>query len=334
MVFYESGEGERMMLSSIRYFLGSVSAAGMLTGCVSALPTATTPSAQIQERPAIGAPAGQAHSWMDPSAKHDDLLYIGVDKGVEVYSYPEGQLTGKLGGISSPWGLCADNGGHVFVPDGPGAKIREYEHGGSSPIAILKTPNESPWFCAVDPTTGNLAVTELDTKGYRIAIYTDAKGKPKTYSGGIDFWSCSYDNKGDLFVDGTDPADGRLVELEVLHPGNTSFTMLNLSHDIEYLGSLQWDGKYLNIASQGFEPYPPTIYRFSVIGDRMTSVGSTPLNGTRYVGQFWIQGSKVIVPSQGSRSVLSYGYPTGGAPTKFVTHVFRPFGAVVSRASN
>ena len=152
------------MLSSIRYFLGSVSAAGMLTGCVSALPTATTPSAQIKNALRLGHPQDRRiPGWI--RALSTTIFSISASTRASRSTHIRRvNSRGSSAEFPSPWGLCADNGGHVFVPDGPGAKIREYEHGGSSPIAILKTPNESPWFCAVDPTTGNLAVTELSRR--------------------------------------------------------------------------------------------------------------------------------------------------------------------------
>jgi hypothetical protein len=50
-------------------------------------------------------------------------------------------------------------------------RIFEFEHGGTSPIAIL---DDSHWFigaCAIDPKTGDLAVTGVDFRGRQTGHY-------------------------------------------------------------------------------------------------------------------------------------------------------------------
>ncbi len=48
------------------------------------------------------------------------------------------------------------------------------------------------------------------------------------------------------------------------------------------------------------------------------------------VEQFWIQGTKVVGPDNGYADVGFWPYPTGGSPTKKITGLYSPFGAVVS----
>ena len=69
----------------------------------------------------------------------------------------------QLSDSNSPYGECVDKAGDVFVADFGGntgtPAILEYAHGGTKPIATLSDPGYYPESCSIDPTTGNLAVT-------------------------------------------------------------------------------------------------------------------------------------------------------------------------------
>src|ERR1700734_631611 len=104
---------------------------------------------------------GGAHetSWMASDADTLDLLYVSSSKdgSVYVYSYPQGALQGWLLKRHAS-GLCSDRDGDVFVPEGN--EVLEYPHGGTQPLAILHNALGGVLqFCAVDPSTGNLAVS-------------------------------------------------------------------------------------------------------------------------------------------------------------------------------
>ncbi len=89
--------------------------------------------------------------WMLQAAKSEDLLYItNIDSGVAVYAYPKGELVGTLTGFSTPYGLCVDKAGDVFVANFGGQAVVEYTHGATRPVATLPT-NGSPFGCSVDP---------------------------------------------------------------------------------------------------------------------------------------------------------------------------------------
>src|SRR6202042_651602 len=124
-----------------------------------------------------GASAGHAargKSWMKPGTSGGDLVYISsYANAVYVYSYPAGPLVGTLTGFNNPIGLCSDAKGNVWVTNASGGNIVEYAHGGTSPIATLQDSGQTPEDCAVDPTTGNLAVADLYSNA---AIYTNDQG--------------------------------------------------------------------------------------------------------------------------------------------------------------
>ena len=62
-------------------------------------------------------------------------------------------------------------------------EMLEYPHGGKTAITTLSDP-QTPAACAVDPTTGNLAVANSDGNGPyygELAIYGDGQGQPTLY---------------------------------------------------------------------------------------------------------------------------------------------------------
>lgn len=124
-------------------------------------------------------------SWMANDADTLDLLYVSSakDGGVYAYSYPQGALKGWLLDRRAG-GLCSDRDGDVFVPEG--GQILEYNHGGTQPLAVLHNPlGGAPQFCAVDPSTGNLALSAGTPGKSGIAIYTNAQGSAKATTGAL-----------------------------------------------------------------------------------------------------------------------------------------------------
>ncbi len=219
-----------------RYALGFCAAFAILAGCGNGAQSQLAPSGPFQQGSAqsrlgqlpeglvntamSGAARGglvalrpdHSPSWMAPGAATQDLLYISnyAASTVVVYSYPQDKLVGTLtGSFAEPDGVCSDKKGDVFIVNNDathsGEDVVEYKHGGKKPIAMLETGDGYAVSCSVDPTTGNLAATVLDTysgaSGY-VAIFKNAKGSPKYYytnpgmSAAVYF--CGYDNKGNL----------------------------------------------------------------------------------------------------------------------------------------
>jgi hypothetical protein len=276
----------------------------------------------------------QIRSLVTPGAKNLDLIYVSDTnaKTVSVYSW-YGKLLGMLTGFTEPAGLCSDAGGNVFVDDLGASDVVEYAHNGSIPIKTLKDPGQFPIGCAVDPVTGNLAVTNYGTVSHgpgSISIYTKAKGRPKIYSdlsvASMDF--CGYDNRGNLFADGFDV--GSAVTLVELHKGGTTLSTIKVNAHIAFPGAVQWDGKYLTVADTATD----AIYRLQVSGSRAKVQGRTGLNGVTGLAQSWIAGNKVVaanVESSGpTGDVVFWNYPAGGTPTKTFGMLHDPFGVTVS----
>ncbi len=270
-------------------------------------------------------------SWMSPGAKSDDLLYVSsgstYEGSVNVYDYPSGKQVGALSDLAFPSGMCVDANQDVFVTqlDGP-RDILEYAHGGTSPIATLQDPQEFPIGCAVDPTTGNLAVAnELGTYGSgSVSIYIDAQGSPEgpyTDSAFHEVWFCGYDDRGNLFIDGINASD-QFVFAE-LPKGSSTFTNIDLNRRFHFPGGIQWDGEHLAVGDRD----GGVIYQTTGAGG--TVVHRTRLNGVGILSQFFIDKNTVIAPNNGTAAF--YRYPKGGNAFKTIAGISQPFGAVVSK---
>jgi hypothetical protein len=302
--------------------LGVWAAVGMLAACMGG-GSQIAPSRSTQRLAA----------WIAPDAKKGTLLYISdaSDSLVFIYSYPQDKVKGTLSGFDRPEGLCSDKAGDVWIVNTNAHDIVEYAHGGTTPIATLSDANYYPLGCSVDPTTGNLAVSNLytvDAESGSVSIYRGAKGTSENFANPTFFYYfyCGYDDRGNLFVDGqTASASFAFAELP---RGGSKLKSVLLNQTIAYPGGVQWDGKYVAVGDRDEN----VIYQFAVIGRGGTEIGSTPLDGADQVSQFFIQGKNVIGPEAGLNDVGIWKYPTGGVATKMIGGFEAPNGAAISES--
>src|ERR1700722_2239249 len=160
-----------------RYALPACVAAAVVAGCANQQTVGTPPvgTPSVASLNAASAARGEHGSWMKPSAKGKSLVYVSsvLSNDVYVYSYSTQQLVGTLTGFTTPYGLCSDKKGNVWIVNDGASQLVEYAHGGTSPLATLSDSGEYPEGCAVDPQTGNLAVTNFYSQsgGGSVAIY-------------------------------------------------------------------------------------------------------------------------------------------------------------------
>lgn len=277
-------------------------------------------------------------SWMSASAKNQDLLYVADYDvgGLVVYAYqpPRIKYVGFVA-ASQPRGECVDKTQNVFVVEGS-YSIFEYRHGGTKPVAILSDPVANPLSCSVDPSSGNLAVVGASLRhSNQLVIFRPGHTKPTVYSDpnfGV-MVSCSYDDSGNLFIDGN-VVSGALLFSE-LPKGGKEFRSIALDQTFQgpQGGGVQWSGS--NVAVGDYVAH--VIYQFDVSGSGGTEVGRTPLNGSGVVTQFFIENAHVVVPSifqDYAGFVKIYGYPHGGSPSKTLRSFSYPDGVVVSLAKH
>src|ERR1700729_4196849 len=305
-----------------RSALGMSLAVAMLAGC--GLAQTVGPGIMPQG----AAPAGIAahgNSWMLPEAKGEDLLYVSSVGTNEVYvfSYPQGKKVGTLANFDDPTGKCVDKAGDVWIVNDGTAQVFEFSHGGTNPIATLSVPGSYPFGCAIDPATGNLAVTNGQDN---VSIYANAQGTPTTYTDGniyTDLFYCTYDNQSNLFV--TASYYFSTVHLDELPNVSSNFRTISLNQGIRFASGIQWDGQYLAYGGvPAYHGQPVSIYQVQVSGSQGTVVGTTQLfsrYGKPDSAQFWLQGNTVIQPSDSSKQVGLWKYPAGGNPYKLVKHL-------------
>jgi hypothetical protein len=278
---------------------------------------------------------GTAHrgSWMRPGTSGSDLLYVSsyFSDDVYVYSYPAGSLVGTLTGFSQVQDMCSDQKGNVWIANDSGGsegagEMLEYAHGGTSPIATLND-TATPIDCSVDAKTGNLAVANSSYRPYGInlAIYVHAQGTPTYYNTKVLPISCSYDNRGNLFVQGQ--VGVYSYDVTWLPKGTSQFRHFKRRPFAYSRYGVQWDGKYVAIAASG----DTDIYQYTLRNGIGRQVGHTHINGG--VERFWIQGSTLL--STEGDSVFFWPYPGGGSYTKEITGPsgsYALFGVTVSVA--
>lgn len=319
-----------------RYALVAAIAA-LLAGCGGSSVSGSIPASQIR-------PMLNQSSRRDASRKGKELVYLSdSESNVYVYSYPQGEFIDKITGLGGPEGECVDGSGDVWVALAGSNEIVEYAHGGTEPIATLSDPG-SPVSCAVDPVTGNLAVTNFDPA--TIEIYPQAQGSPTSYSssdfGG--YYYCTYDNSGNLFAD-SPRETGMIAELP---HGSDTLEAVKLSQNLAP-SSMQWDGSYISIIGElppnahvdhggGGAKGPVHVYRIAVSGSAGTIVSDNSLKSPdgKHVGdlvQYWIAGNAIIGPgfyAQGKEGLLTWRYPKGGHAIQKLSAPWGPWGVALS----
>jgi hypothetical protein len=344
---WADGLGSMTILRSF-ICLSFAASAALLAGCGGSQPPIGAPGAMQSQTEAVEAHFGK--SWLLPEAKSDDLLYVssytpGVGSDIAVYTYPGGRRVGDLGSEISG-GLCSDATGDVFIVEESG-KVVEYAHGGTQPIATLNDLYNAPHSCAVDPSSGNLAVAGGHFPEYyvdaNVAIFPNATGTPTIYyyANDLTFSWCTYDDRGNLFANGQSFKKGAsdLVELPA---GSSTFSPITVQNaNIHGNGSIQWDGHYLAIVklyAGNNKKGPATIYQLQISGQNGKVVNTIELEGSHVSDrndgnpqQFWLYNHTISSPESTDNRVGLWDYPAGGDPIRSNAQAeFTPLGLTVS----
>jgi hypothetical protein len=323
-----------------RYAL--ICSVAMFAGCGGSQPPVGAPGS-VSQTPSSARHGKQGRSWMLPEAKRERLVYVANNNDtITVYSYKSRSWVGT---ITTPneflQGMCVDGKGNVYATFFTSNKIVEYPHGSVLPIKTLNDPGY-PWDCAIDPATGDLAVTNGGNEATgSVLVYKDAKGTPVEYtdSGSDPIWGffyCTYDDEGNLFADGVTGGGSQFsAGLAELPKGGTALMNISLVHNGPYdlPGGLQWDGKYLTYAVYGDQ----NIYQLTVSGGKSSQSGVTYLNQAQ-LNQYWIHPQNtgrhqavIGVSSDDNPSIEYWDYPAGGDPIATITQgVYEPNGVVLS----
>jgi hypothetical protein len=257
------------------------------------------------------------------AAYSTDLVYIAHGRqgrfshGLSILTFPQGKPVLRIATAGFPTAVCSDASGNIWAVVGNPSRwtAYEYAHGGKTPIEKIGIPHPHlASGCAVDPTTGNLAIVVGFYCGSGQCAYVDIwagarKGKPASYPIAFTPRACTYDDDGNLFVDGY---IGSTVTfgLAELAKGANSFRNVTLNKTpYNYPGGMQWDGKYLALVDK------PWIYRIKMSGQTGEVVGRVPIKKLFYLSPLVIRDG-LVVATTSAHAVALWPYPAGGRLTK------------------
>ncbi|HET6277114.1 MAG TPA: hypothetical protein VFE16_14390 [Candidatus Cybelea sp.] len=229
-------------------------------------------------------------SWIRPDAGRQYLLYASdLSKGtIDIYNYrvQAGKLYGQITGLDEPYGQCIDKARDVYVVDEGTSTIYEFAHGGITPIATAVDDFGLPNGCSVDPTTGNVAVSNfsgVSSGSGGIDIFAGGlSGAQEYYTDGSAafMWPPGYDVSGNLFVEGQN-LSGANVLLE-LPSGTNQFNVIS-GVSIGFPGGVQRWKTYMAVTDQSYQGGDTTaIYTISLAGSAATIVHTTELTDDCY----------------------------------------------------
>lgn len=264
------------------------------------------------------------------AATHSGLIYALATPATAVnfFTFGQGRLVGIISGIYLSQGMCADPKGDVWISDTGAQKIVEYAHGETKRIATQSDSGEIAADCSVDPTTGNLAVANVDSGGPprkgNLVIYGRARSSPRVFRClNIQRYGwVSYDSKGDLFVDGLSARNK--FGFCALYKGSRWLRDVTLDHSIGSPGPVRWDGSYVGVGDQGIA----SIYRFKVAGNNGRLIDTVHLRGTTVdITDFVFvfangRATQVLVNTYRGSALGFWNYPAGGSPIRTLGSIY------------
>lgn len=182
-------------------------------------------------------------SWIAPDAKRRPRLMFASDSehgDVYVYSLPDMTLKGTLTGFYEPQGLCSDPRGNVYVANTDGTQVLKFARSGKL-LKNYSDPDGYPIGCAVDPVSGDLAVTNaFGFSGAGQVLIFPGTGLPKvlTNPSAYSYYFAGFSPDETLWVSGRD-SSGNFVLSSCNYA--TCSTVNLTGGTIYFPGAVQWD---------------------------------------------------------------------------------------------
>jgi hypothetical protein len=238
-------------------------------------------------------------SWFSPNLKAAAkgaarILFISdaAADTVTMLTLPDLTMIGQITGFTSPYGMCPDGTGGVWVTDADTGNLYHESRSGQQ-ISVLADPGAAPYGCAYDKTTGNLAVMNDEgavNNAGSVDVFANASGTPTSYVSKIPmyyFWG-DYDTNGNLFVDAQTVSLPNTFELLELPSGSSLLQILSLSGGrVTFPGMVQWSA----------------VHNYLALGDQECggSIGRTCVNQVKLTsGNARITGRTVLKNHDGS----------------------------------
>ena len=279
-------------------------------------------------------------SWLSPDVKRAPrLLFVSDAQTGDVYilTMPALALKGRLTGFSQPGGMCSNKLGEIWLANVQAGQMVLLSRIGRKIRSLY--PPKDPITCAIDPTTGNLAVVEYSyiTNVSDVVIYANASGTPTTYTNpNISLYNfVGYDPNGDLFVDGY-PFTSGFVLGELPKNGNALRIISISGGTINYPGSLEWyaPGDYLGIGDNGCGNLSTDCVRWTAIsGSVGTILGETDLLNSSG-GPTCPSYQQVLTPDATNIAGSDYTAGCGSSPTSTYIWAYPAGGLPVSGNSS
>lgn len=312
-----------MRLTFGRSMLGTAAAVTLLFGC-----------GGFNGSPFVASEGGAAA--LESTA--GDLLYVAnrqASYGVSVLKFPQGTLVATIKQIGAVRGVCSDASGNVWMTAFVKGTRRpfylyKFRHGGTKPVEVRNT-HRYGYGCAVDPTTGDLAVISYGGSSDGVVdVWRGARqGRPAVYYIGIPPAGCAYDDHGDLFVDGIGGTGAALTELV---KGGKNFSFITLGKNASWtVANVQWDGTYVALSASTISG-SASIYRVRISGERGRIVGMVHLAHLASYPHFVIANGEIVATQSGSviRRAGVYNYPAGGKALDVFSGFHDPAGMTIS----
>lgn len=290
-------------------------------------------------------------SWVFPDAIRSHQLLFESDIGtasVDVYSLPDLKLEATLTGLEEPTGECSDGHGNVWVADTYLDEMFEYSHQGKQ-LSTIQNAGPNPQACAVNPSTGELAVMEYSNTGYtepgEVYVYSKPSASPRILRNPemLFYAYAVYDSQGRLWIDGNGTFTGTILS----RCGRSRCSTVPLhGGSIFSIGSLAWDEQRSTLVvfddychdGPSLCSYPvsyrgalgtPTLY-LNYAGGGFCAVGQFAL--TTIGKESFIAGgdSEYACAGYKDSTVDVWSYPGGGTPQSYRKRVIYPYGATVS----
>jgi hypothetical protein len=272
-----------------------------------------------------------------PAAKNNgDYEYVFNDYGTyaSIFNYPKS--TGMVGQIDGLGGQGCTN-----VLFGYGKKIFWNAGRTDDLITEYQVPDKKLRSLSLDYTftsscamnkAGDLAVGVLLGNSYGAAgqqvVFKKATGKPTVYNTPLaEAFFAGYDPKGNLFADGFGQGtyDFAFVELPA---GSSTAVTVKLPNQVQFPGSVQWDGKYMTV----FDQLTSQTFQYAIHGTKAVLKNTITYTDAGDCAQTWIVKGLMYCGDAANDDGSVYAYPAGGAPLATFTGSFDfPLGTTAAK---
>ena len=271
------------------------------------------------------------------------LAFVSNNTDVYILSLPDLKFKARLSGFGDPEGMCVDSSGNVWVANANAQTMILLSHDGTY-LRTLDDHGATPVSCAIDPTTGNLAVLNVGNYGRvtgppgEILIFPAASGTPteQTIPNFYRYGFGGYDDKGNLFAVGK--SYGGTPILGVIPKGsNTGSDIAITNGKINDPGFVQWYAPKNVLAVDDQECNGGScLYQLSISGSAAKIVKSTTFLYGKYKEPKcdFVQGEIATYANHyfvaGCSGVDRWPYPAGGAPINRNGYFISTYAVVIS----